>query len=559
MTNRWVSVDAATKQFPASVIDRLSIDLNVYSVTRFGAVGDGLTDDTAAIQAAVDAVSADGGGTLLFPAADYYMQTSVHLRDDVNIVGYGAAIIKRFASDWVTSFYTLSFRGTGYGAGASQWSISGLEFRGIANTKTCAISLHHPQDFRIADCTFVDAQGADHAIDMQGARRGIIERCRFLGYEPGSIDKEAIQIDHSYRGGGPLLPESSGNYSRYDGIGCRDITVRDCTAARSTTEDAPNLVGSHSYIDANYHRRIRVENNFIEVTIAQNATSTNRRGSVHFVCAQDVIIQGNTFQNIASATQTAIRFRGNTTGFASTQWQTATPSSSTLAAPMQPANITIRGNTFLDFNNNENGNLVHIWGVDDTVNATFAEGIVVDGNAFRNCVGVGGGTNGVTLTYFQFARDVSVQGNSSDKSRQLAYVESSKNVAIVGNTSHDSTFVSFRPVSCSGTVIAGNTVNGSDEFVLVESSTDTIIQGNTFVNKTGTGRADAIMVRNTSVGFLISNNVIRGGSGTMTNCVRTEGTSTGGIASANLVGTGYGTAFSTEAGSAITVTGTVTA
>jgi hypothetical protein len=47
------------------------IDGAVRNVKDFGAVGDGVANDTAAIQAAVDATSAAGGGTVYFPAGTY--------------------------------------------------------------------------------------------------------------------------------------------------------------------------------------------------------------------------------------------------------------------------------------------------------------------------------------------------------------------------------------------------------------------------------------------------------------------------------------------------------
>lgn len=72
-------------------------------VKQFGAQGDGATDDTEAVQTAIDAVGKDGG-TLLFPPGTYVV-TSVGLHPGVRYLGYGATI-KRPAQQgkWVRTF-----------------------------------------------------------------------------------------------------------------------------------------------------------------------------------------------------------------------------------------------------------------------------------------------------------------------------------------------------------------------------------------------------------------------------------------------------------------------
>ncbi len=55
-----------------------------YNVTRFGAVSDGETLNTEAIQSAIDACSESGGGTVTFPAGSYLSGTLI-LRDHVNL------------------------------------------------------------------------------------------------------------------------------------------------------------------------------------------------------------------------------------------------------------------------------------------------------------------------------------------------------------------------------------------------------------------------------------------------------------------------------------------
>jgi len=63
-----------------------------FNVRNYGATGDGHTLDSPAINAAIDAVSAAGGGTIHFPAGTY-ASYSIHLKSNITLYLDTGAII----------------------------------------------------------------------------------------------------------------------------------------------------------------------------------------------------------------------------------------------------------------------------------------------------------------------------------------------------------------------------------------------------------------------------------------------------------------------------------
>ncbi|MFD5468908.1 glycosyl hydrolase family 28-related protein [Streptomyces sp. NPDC127105] len=119
--------------------------LDWLSIRDFGAQGDGVTDDTAAVQAAVDAASAAGGGTLYIPAGRHIVNGSLTWASGVNAIGAGARVSILQSTNQNNDCLTgtdirdvtlqglqLSGPGRGFGSGVRFTRVSAPATRGIA-------------------------------------------------------------------------------------------------------------------------------------------------------------------------------------------------------------------------------------------------------------------------------------------------------------------------------------------------------------------------------------------------------------------------------------------
>jgi len=65
---------------------------NTFNVKDFGAIGDGETNDTPAINRAIEKCNASGGGTVYFPAGRY-SAASIHIQSNVRLSLDDSAVI----------------------------------------------------------------------------------------------------------------------------------------------------------------------------------------------------------------------------------------------------------------------------------------------------------------------------------------------------------------------------------------------------------------------------------------------------------------------------------
>ncbi len=146
-----------------------------YSVRDFLAVGNGVADDTAEFQAAIDARAAAGGGVVYVPPGTYLIsQLVINAQDNVQLVGAGASSILRWTWNAVAapgSMITIR-------SGSDHTRLSLLQFDGSGLTNPSA--------------------GRDnHLVQVgSGAGGGVvetsIENCIFGGMVAGSGDGVSV-------------------------------------------------------------------------------------------------------------------------------------------------------------------------------------------------------------------------------------------------------------------------------------------------------------------------------------------------------------------------------
>lgn len=191
-----VPVTATDSTTARALADRFA---DIVNVKDYGAVGDGATDDTAAIQDAIDEAVSRGGASVWFPAGSYLVSAALTLSDAglVNLVGNGAnasAIIMDAANTPIFSF-------TECGTGRPDFHISGLTLEyataaAISDTNSVALAFETGAgtpafgyyNFSIRDVT------------IRGCHTGISNR---FGATPPNLwgfDIQALRVqDFAYR------------------------------------------------------------------------------------------------------------------------------------------------------------------------------------------------------------------------------------------------------------------------------------------------------------------------------------------------------------------------
>lgn len=174
-----------TRSITAALLAGVIRPAGIFDVTAYGATGNGVTDDTAAIQEAATALAAFGKGILYFPAGTYLVSSGFPLPDSSIAMGQGVGISRILAvTNFPTTtgpaysfFYNTNWEAPDLASGNSDISVEGFTFDyswRITGNAFASLKMRYVTNLKIRDCEFYYG---GNAIAIRGCELVWVERC----------------------------------------------------------------------------------------------------------------------------------------------------------------------------------------------------------------------------------------------------------------------------------------------------------------------------------------------------------------------------------------------
>ena len=140
-----------------------------YNVRNFGATGDGKTVDTPAINKAIEAVAAAGGGTLVFPTGTYVCFT-IRLKSNVDLYLSRGCTIEAALSPLPTE--TTGYKGGTYDAAGPKQDWEAYQDYGHNHWANSLFYADGQHDFSVTGSGLIHGKGLSHGSGHKGETRG---------------------------------------------------------------------------------------------------------------------------------------------------------------------------------------------------------------------------------------------------------------------------------------------------------------------------------------------------------------------------------------------------
>lgn len=331
----------------------------IFNVKAYGALGDGTTNDSPAIQAAVNAASAAGGGDVVLTptTASYKMTTAVVLKSGVRIIGVpGTKITGTVASGYLFqnleptvltdaaiigltidlgSVANASAIRIEYGTrivlqnlnvknvGSGGWGV-------VVGVTTATDTVFRNADILIDNCNFDTAAGTLEQLLLFNAQRVVVRKSNFTN--------ETNSNGHSI-----------GLYQRLDAV-----LIEDCTFTPVT--------GQGAYYSISCNNIVFKHNTFIgagTANIGIQGANESDNGKFGETWARNYLFEGNRFEGLSIGLQLGAIKNAKVIGnhFENNVANALVINNGNTPANAQPTGYTVSGNTF---KNNNLGNNYHV-------------------------------------------------------------------------------------------------------------------------------------------------------------------------------------------------------
>jgi len=270
----------------------------IYNVKSFGATGDGVTDDQASIQSAIDEATTKEGGIVFFPSGDYLIKATLVLTPGVRLMGVSgqdnttASGIGSTISSQTVATPSVSFTGDGTTNNSSSVEVASLRIIDTGGTPTTAITFTSARNCYVNDCYF---QGfSEAAVSLVSGEGNIVDRVMV-----GSSDAIGIKFSG-------LSKQSQLSNSKIEGCASASGAVEIIGTAdgiRVLGNQITNNFGKGIYVStpASTTEHIAIENNLFD---GNDATDTGDQ-DVYFIAATshtNASIVGNQFTSVGTST-----------------------------------------------------------------------------------------------------------------------------------------------------------------------------------------------------------------------------------------------------------------
>lgn len=394
------------------------------SVKDFGATGDGATNDTAAINAAISSLTS--GGTLLFPNGTYLCGELTVSNANVNFFMENGVVL---------SFPTLGANKNGISVNANNFKIMGGKLQGpatgvyVANENGIYMvgsSTSSRRSGLILENVEITAFGA-HGVYGKFTDEIILDSCNFhdIGYA-GAI---FLSCNHGRATKNRFVNITPGTSSNMYGISLTHISTNYNTDPNAGTKQATNPFCWDWYIGANYVSDIAWEgidcHGGYEITIDSNHVYATRQGIACSSSSGAAAGYAGWDNAVINNVVDARNQNGTASGYENQQYGINLNGGSTL----NHKNVVCTGNIVYGHgilgnansgaiqcvymqNGNISNNIIQKWGGSCVV-ATASSGMVISGNTFLELGGsVVGGDNCIMMeTVSSLGKTFSITNN----------------------------------------------------------------------------------------------------------------------------------------------------